>query len=140
MNVWIPAAVLALLTFAATARLSLLPAAPHHVPRWMKILTNSIWLLPLMLAMALTLGLMAKGVLSPWPPQAAAYFETLGGGWAALTGFVLVLTVDMWLLWTGSRIVLRHTPLEDRHAIRHLSALNLLLGGGLLVAIYFMRY
>lgn len=133
---WIGAAVLSAMALAASLRLSTPVAAQSRLGRALDIAAHPTWLLPLILAMGMAVGLMIRGDLSPWPPEAFDQMARRGGLWAGATGFIVVLVVDLWLLWTPSMVARRFAAERDRDALRGLPALNLALGAALLAAFY----
>jgi hypothetical protein len=122
------AAAMALL---ASLRLSV-PAISGRAARAFDAIAHPAWLLPLILVNSACIGLMIKGILSPWPPHANAQILARWGAWAGAAAFIAVLTVDLWLLWTPSMVARRFADPAKRHALRWLPLLNLVLGGGFL--------
>ena len=102
LDFWAVGAFLAVMALLATLRQSLPFAAAQRAGGVIGFLTSPIWLVPLILAMAGVIGLMLTGAVSPWPPQAQAEFSGQFGAWAGITGFILVVVVDLWLVWTPS--------------------------------------
>jgi hypothetical protein len=140
LDAWALGALTAGLALLASLRLSA-PAA--FAGRWggaLDLATHPTWLMPLILAMGVALGLMIRGDLPPWPPEAAARFAALGGPWAAVTGFLIVLVVDLWMLWTPSMVAQRFAPPEGREAARLLPLLNLALGAVFLIVIHLLTH
>jgi len=135
-QVWIAATLLSAMALAASLRLSTPVAAQSRLGRALDIAAHPTWLLPLILAMGVAVGLMIRGDLSPWPPEAAEQLARRGGPWAGATGFIVVVIVDLWLLWTPSMVTRRFAAEDAREAMRWLPALNLALGAVLLGAFY----
>jgi hypothetical protein len=113
-------------------------ASSGRLGRALDLAAHPTWLIPLILAMGLVVGLMIRGDLSPWPPAAAARFAEWGGRPAAVAGFLTVVVVDLWLLWTPSMVAQRFATPENREAARQLPWLNLAFGGVFLGAMYLL--
>lgn len=137
---WSIAAVVATLALAASLRLSIPHARAVPAGHGAGLAAHPTWLVPVMLGMPMAVGLMMTGALSPWPPETAATFAMLGGRWAGVTGFLVALLVDLWLLWTPSIVLLGMTPADERPKLRLLPALNLALGGFFLVLFYLLAH
>lgn len=130
---WVMGTALGALTLLATLRLSVPRTASAKPGMVLRLLTHPGWLLPLIFLMAIAIGLMMRGSLSPWPPIAAARFSK-HGPWAGVFGFLLALVVDLWLLWTPATVVARFASPEKQHALRRLPVFNFLVGGAILAA------
>jgi len=135
-HLWIVATVLSAMALAASLRLSTPVAAQSRWGRALDVAAHPTWLLPLILAMGVAVGLMIRGDLSPWPPEAFEQLARRGGLWAGATGFILVVVVDLWLLWTPSMVARRFASDDARPAMRWLPALNLAIGAVLLGVFY----
>lgn len=137
-DVWTIGAVLASLALLATLRLSI-PATVGAQPGGLAgFLTSPTWLVPLILAMAGTIGLMITGDISPWPPETQAAFAGKWGMWAGVTGFLLVLVVDLWLLWTPSIVARRFAGTDGPKPIKGLTLFNLLFGAAFIAFLVFV--
>lgn len=136
LDAWSLAAVFAALALLASLRLSLPPAVTVRLGRAFDAATHPTWLIPLILAMGMAIGLMIRGELSPWPPEANAQLARRWGAWAGAAGFLLAATVDLWLLWTASMVAQRFARPEEREPARLLPLLNLAIGGLFLAAVY----
>jgi len=136
---WMIAAIAAAFALLASLRLSFRSLQKQPLGTLLNIATHSAWLLPLILVMGMAIGLMIKGELSPWPPEAAQQAARIAGWWAGVTGFLVVLIVDGWLLWTGSCVMLRFLAPEQRRKVRLLPVLNFALGALFLATFYLMR-
>ena len=134
-SLWIVAALCSGMALLATMRLSAPSVGQSRLGRALDLAAHPTWLLPLILMMGVALGLMIRGDLSPWPPEAAAQWAR-GGAWASATGFLLVLVVDLWLLWTPSMVARRFAGEDGREAMRWLPVLNLVLGVLVLAGCY----
>jgi hypothetical protein len=130
---WLMGTLLGALALLTTLRLSIPRTASAKPGMVSRLLTYPGWLLPMIPLMATAVGLMMRGLLSPWPPTAAARFSQ-HGLWAGVFGFLLALVVDLWLLWTAARVVKRFAPPEKQYALRNLPVFNFLVGGAILVA------
>jgi hypothetical protein len=121
--------VLLALALLATVRLSL-PRPVALLDRMpLKPLFHPGWLVTLILAAYLSLGLFFSGALSPWPPSAFTAWNASEGWWAGAAAFLAALTTDLWLLWTPTEVLRRYTAPERQHTLRYLHAFNLLVGG-----------
>jgi len=138
VNAWTIAATAAAFALLASLRLSLPAREGKQLGTILNIATHPAWLLPFILVMGMAIGLMVKGMLSPWPPEAAQQAARIGGWWGGATGFLVVLIVDGWLLWTGSCVMLRFSTPEQRRKVRLLPVLNFALGALFLSTFYLM--
>ncbi|MDD3799715.1 MAG: hypothetical protein PHE36_11135 [Novosphingobium sp.] len=135
---WIPAAVLTALALLATIRLSLPSLIGKPVGGVLGVLTHPVWLFPFIFGIAVAVGLMIQGNLSPWPLAARADFAAKWGMWAGVAGFLLVLLVDIWLIWTPSMIARRFAKPESREAIKVLPLFNVVFGLVFLAIVLFV--
>lgn len=124
--------VLLALALLATIRLSLPRpvAALDRLP--LRPLFHPAWLVTLILAAYLALGMYFAGTLSPWPIAAFATWNAAEGWWAGAAAFLAALTTDLWLLWTATEALRRHTPPDRQHTLRYLHLFNLLIGGAVI--------
>lgn len=126
---------LMLLGLLATLNLSLgsRPIFDRHPV--FRVLTHPGWLTPHIFVGPYLIGLMMLGHLSPWPPLAMQQASQLGGSppsWAVACG---VLTVDLWLLWTGA-MVFRKTAVEaEERAFWQLHLFNFMFGAVFIAAV-----
>lgn len=128
VDLWTIAALLTVFALLATLRLSIPALAGRKLGAVADFLTNPAWLLPLILGMYFAIGLMLSGEASPWPPATRAMFENRWGVWAGITGFILVVIVDLWLVWTPSMVARRFAGPESQHAVKALPLFNVLFG------------
>ena len=131
---WILAAVLCALALFASLRLSL-PEGGSVRGGVLDIVTHPTWLIPLIIVMGFAVGLMIRGQLSPWPPEASAEMARQSGRWAGVTGFMLVAIVDLWMLWTPSMVARRFARPESHKGMRLLPYVNLAFGAVFLGAV-----
>lgn len=130
---WAVAALLALLALFATLRLAIPVGGAMGPLRW---ITHPNWLLPLVLAIPWTVGLMLRGMIPLWPPQAREMVAADYGYWAGIAALIVVATAELWLLWVPSMVAQRFAKPESRSAFRTLPLLNLVFGGGLLLLLW----
>jgi hypothetical protein len=124
--------VLLALALLATLRLSL-PRPVVLLERMpLRLLFHPGWLVTLILAAYLSLGLFFSGALSPWPPAAFATWSAAEGWWAGAAAFLAALVTDLWLLWTPAEVLRRYTAPERQHTLRHLHLFNLLVGAAVI--------
>ena len=138
LDFWTVGAFLAVMALLATLRQSLPFAAAQRSGGVVGFLTSPVWLVPLILAMAGTIGLMLTGDISPWPPEARTEFAQKFGAWAGITGFILVVVVDLWLVWTPSMVARRFAGAEGAHAMKTLPVFNLIFGLGFIALLLFV--
>lgn len=124
--------VLLALALLATLRLSLPRPLAVLESMPLKALFHPGWLVTLILAAYLTLGMYFSQALSPWPPAAFASWSAAEGWWAGAAAFLAALAADLWLLWTPSEVLRRFTPPERQHTLRYLHLFNLAVGGAVL--------
>jgi len=121
-------AALLMLSLFATLRLTL----PRLFQRWdnaaLRLLSHTVWLLPLLLFVYLAVGMYLMGKLSPWPPAAYAAYAAQLGPWAGASAFLVVLITDCWLLWTPTQVLRRFAPPERQGAFKYFQVFNLLVG------------
>lgn len=127
-DIWTLAAVLAVLALLATLRQSIPALAGRKLDAVTGLLTSPIWLVPLIFVAYMTVGLMLAGDLSPWPPEARAIFGHKWGAWAGITGFIIVVVVDIWLVWTPSMVARRFAGPDGRNAVKNLPLFNVIFG------------
>jgi hypothetical protein len=138
LDFWAVGAFLAVMALLATLRQSLPFAAAQRAGGVIGFLTSPIWLVPLILAMAGVIGLMLTGAVSPWPPEAQAEFAGKFGAWAGITGFVLVVVVDLWLVWTPSMVARRFAGPDGLNTVKALPLFNLIFGFAFIAILLFV--
>lgn len=135
LNIWTIGAVLTAFGLLATIRLSLPSLIGREVRGVINVLTHPAWLIPFIFGISVAVGLMIQGQLSPWPPAAQSDFAAKWGMWAGIAGFLLVVIVDIWLVWTPSMVARRFARPESLDAVKTLPVLNVLFGLAFLVAV-----
>ena len=130
---WALAALLALLALFATLRLAIPVGGTLGPLRW---ITHPTWLLPMVLAIPMTVGLMLRGWMPLWPPQARDMVAADYGYWAGIAALIVVVIAELWLLWVPSMVAQRFARPESRSAFRTLPLLNLAFGGALLLLLW----
>jgi len=138
VNIWTIGAVLAAFALLATLRQSVPSLAGRRLGIVVDFLTSSVWLVPLILAMYFALGLMLAGQLSPWPPETRAIWAQKWGAWAGITGFILVVIADIWLVWTPSMVARRFAGPESREAVKALPWFNVIFGIAVILMLQFL--
>lgn len=133
---WALAVPVLLLALAASIRLSVPGLASLPL---LRTIAHPNWLLPLLLLVPLTVGLMLTGAVPPAPWQARAMAAAHYGYWAGIAALIAVATVEFWLLWAPGMIAYRTAKPESRPAARILPVLNLLLGAAMLLLIVWLR-
>ncbi|QGP80598.1 hypothetical protein [Sphingobium sp. CAP-1] len=101
--------------------------------------SGATWLVPLIFIVPMCVGLMIGGQVSPLPQRTFTHLATDHGPAIALAGAIAVIIAELWLLLTPAMVVLRFSDPARRGAMRALVPLNLLLGGGFLAMILFVR-
>jgi len=120
-----------LLPLAATIRQTLPASAAWRAPL-IRVLTSPHWLVPLIVIVPMTVGLMMTGQLSPLPDRSFAQVATAHGeaiGWVAVLAVVMA---ELWLLVTPAQILIRSAEPAAASKLRAAIPLNLLLGGSFL--------
>lgn len=133
---WVLVVPVLLLALAASIRLSVPGLASLPL---LRVIAHPNWLLPLLLIVPLTIGLMLTGVVPAAPWQARAIAAAGHGYWAGIAALIAVATVELWLLWTPGMIAYRTAKPESRPAARMLPVLNLILGAAMLLLIVWAR-
>lgn len=134
-TLWMVLAVAALFALAATLRLSLAVRPAPLANPVARFVTSPAWLVPYILVMGYALGQMIKGNLSPLPPVAFAETTALWGRWAGVTAFLVVLTVNLWLLWTAGMLARRFGPENPARAPWAVHVLAFVFGSLVLAAL-----
>lgn len=133
---WALAVPVLLLALAASVRLSVPGLASLAM---LRAIAHPNWLLPLLLIVPMTVGLMVTGTVPAAPWQARAMAAAGHGYWAGIAALIAVATVELWLLWTPGMIAYRTAKPESRPAARILPVLNLVLGGLILLLIVWAK-
>jgi hypothetical protein len=120
------------LALLATLRLSLPITLPLFERMPLRLLFHPGWLVTLILAANLSLGMYFSHALSPWPPAAFDLWHEPSGLWAGIAAFLAALTTDLWLLWTPAEVLRRYTAPERRATLRHAHLFNLVLGAAVI--------
>lgn len=135
LDIWAPVALLALLALLASLRLSFPAATGSAGLGPLRLLMHPVWLLPLLLALPMTVGLMMTGAVPISPVAARAMIAADYGVWAGLAALITVMTAELWLLWVPSMLARRSALPERQEALRFLPLLNLALGSGFLLIV-----
>lgn len=133
---WALAVPVLVLALAASVRLAVPGLASSSL---LRAIAHPNWLLPLLLIVPLTIGLMLTGVVPAAPWQARAMAAAGHGYWAGIAALIAVITVEFWLLWAPGMIAYRTAKPESRPAARILPLLNLILGAGILLLVSWAR-
>ena len=128
LDIWALGALLSLFGLLATIRLSLPSLIGRRIGGIANLATHPAWLVPFIFGIAVAVGLMIEGALSPWPPAAHAAYAADFGPWAGVAAFLLVVIVDLWLVWTPSMVARRFARLESLEAVKALTVLNVPFG------------
>jgi len=108
-SVWPVALVIVVMTLVVTLKLSLtgriMPAGGGKPG----LLTNPIWLWPLVVLVPYVIGSFLEGSLSPWPPESFALVAARSTIWAAAVAAVSTIVVDFWLFWTTATALIAFT-------------------------------
>ncbi len=127
-DMWTVGTLLAGLALLATLRQSVPALAERNLGFLGGFLTSPVWLVPLIFVAYMMVGLMMAGDLSPWPPAARAIFDHKWGVWAGIAGFILVLVVDIWLVWTPSMVARRFAGKDGQDTVKTLPVFNVIFG------------
>jgi hypothetical protein len=127
-DIWTVGTLLAGLALLATLRQSVPALAERNLGFLGGFLTSPVWLVPLIFVAYMMVGLMMAGDLSPWPPAARAIFDHKWGAWAGIAGFILVLVVDIWLVWTPSMVARRFAGKDGQDTVKTLPVFNVIFG------------
>lgn len=131
INLYTPIAVVLAFTFLTTLRYSFTGKLATANPV-LRVVTNGIWLYPLILAGPFTLGAFYHGLFSPWPPQAYATAAQQSGPWAGAAAALAAATGDIWLLWATATTFRRFSPPQDARMVKYYYLANLAVGGYLM--------
>ena len=126
-DIYMPVAMLLLMSLIATLRLSLKGVSPAR-GGLDRALAHPAWMVPLILLMPYVTGTYFRGLLSPWPPAAFDAISAQAGIWAGISAFITVLAVDIWLLWAPARVLAAHASLAQKPAVKYYFLINALLG------------
>ena len=129
LDIWTAAALLAVLILLATLRQSIPTLAQRDLGPVVGFLTNPSWLAPLVFVAFMMCGYMLQGQLSPWPPASGAVFRANWGVWAGVTGFILTVAIDIWLVWAPSMVARRFVGKDKLGTLKNLPVFNIIFGG-----------
>ncbi|WP_380878608.1 hypothetical protein ACFB49_17710 [Sphingomonas sp. DBB INV C78] len=132
-DVWTLAALVAALALLATLRLSV-PGAQRV--RRLKLIAHPALLLPLILTVPMTVGLMLAGMVPIAPTAAQAIVTANYGYWAGIAALITVVTAELWLLWTPAIAARGMARNADHPGLGGLPIVNLLFGATILALLW----
>lgn len=131
LNIFTPIAIVLGLTFLSTLRYSFTGTVQSPNPV-LRIVTNGVWLYPLIISGPFLLGAFYHGALSPWPPASYAIAAQKAGPWAGTAAAIAAATADIWLLWATATTFRKFSPPHDHRMIKYYYLVNLVVGGYLM--------
>ena len=130
-DIYAPLAVVLFFTFVTTLRYSIAGTLASANPL-LRIVTNPVWLYPLVISGPYVLGAYYHGAISPWPPAAFAMVSGHAGPWAGLCAAIAAATADIWLLWAGATTFRKFAPPHDQRVVKYYYLANFLVGAYLM--------